>query len=366
VSDPEADPSRPISRERARRLRAHARRRRAAAWLVAFSVVGAAVATVMAASAAEPGRVSAASRRTEDSPGRSAPDGVRALSADALDRAPATTSTVPPLAAPPPADGAVPVAAPAVTVDQRVFFVGDSVMVAAAPKLPAAMAGWSVIADARVSRFLPEGIDVVRSRRGEIHDVVVVHLGNNYGGDERGFRRQVDQMMAELHGVRLVVWVTVAEDRPQQREVNDVLRAAVAAYPNAALLDWTPLWAAHRDYTGGDHLHLSARGTTALAGLMGSGTALLAFQRGLAPAPGALPPQFTLTGKIPAVPGAVPTPVIPSTTAAPPTTAAPSVPSSSAAPATSAPTTSAPPSTAAPTTTPTAAPTTTPGAPVPG
>jgi len=187
---------------------------------------------------------------------------------------------------------------------------------------------------------------------------VVVHLGNNYGGDERGFRRQVDQMMAELHGVRLVVWVTVAEDRPQQREVNDVLRAAVAAYPNAALLDWTPLWAAHRDYTGGDHLHLSARGATALAGLMGSGTALLAFQRGLAPAPGALPPQFTLAGKIPAIPGAVPTPVIPSTTAAPPTTSAPSVPSSStAAPATSAapPTTTAPPSTAPPTTTPGAA-----------
>ena len=321
-------------------------------------MVGAAVATVMAASAAEPGRVSAASRRTEDSPGRSASDGVRALSADALDRALATTSTVPAPSAPPPADGAAPVAPPAVTVDQRVFFVGDSVMVAAAPKLPAAMAGWSVIADARVSRFLPEGIDVVRSRRSEIHDVVVVHLGNNYGGDERGFRRQVDQMMAELHGVRLVVWVTVAEDRPQQREVNDVLRAAVAAYPNAALLDWTPLWAAHRDYTGGDHLHLSARGATALAGLMGSGTALLAFQRGLAPAPGALPPQFTLAGKIPAIPGAVPTPVIPSTTAAPPTTSAPSVPSSStAAPATSAapPTTTAPPSTAPPTTTPGAA-----------
>lgn len=321
-------------------------------------MVGAAVATVMAASAAEPGRVSAASRRTEASPGRSSPDGVRALSADALDRALATTSTVPAPSAPPPADGAAPVAPPAVTVDQRVFFVGDSVMVAAAPKLPAAMAGWSVIADARVSRFLPEGIDVVRSRRSEIHDVVVVHLGNNYGGDERGFRRQVDQMMAELHGVRLVVWVTVAEDRPQQREVNDVLRAAVAAYPNAALLDWTPLWAAHRDYTGGDHLHLSARGATALAGLMGSGTALLAFQRGLAPAPGALPPQFTLAGKIPAIPGAVPTPVIPSTTAAPPTTSAPSVPSSStAAPATSAapPTTTAPPSTAPPTTTPGAA-----------
>lgn len=321
-------------------------------------MVGAAVATVMAASAAEPGRVSAASRRTEDSPRRSTPDGVRALSADALDRALATTSTVPAPSAPPPADGAAPVAPPAVTVDQRVFFVGDSVMVAAAPKLPAAMAGWSVIADARVSRFLPEGIDVVRSRRSEIHDVVVVHLGNNYGGDERGFRRQVDQMMAELHGVRLVVWVTVAEDRPQQREVNDVLRAAVAAYPNAALLDWTPLWAAHRDYTGGDHLHLSARGATALAGLMGSGTALLAFQRGLAPAPGALPPQFTLAGKIPAIPGAVPTPVIPSTTAAPPTTSAPSVPSSStAAPATSAapPTTTAPPSTAPPTTTPGAA-----------
>ena len=321
-------------------------------------MVGAAVATVMAASAAEPGRVSAASRRTEDSPRRSTPDGVRALSADALDRALATTSTVPAPSAPPPADGAAPVAPPAVTVDQRVFFVGDSVMVAAAPKLPAAMAGWSVIADARVSRFLPEGIDVVRSRRSEIHDVVVVHLGNNYGGDERGFRRQVDQMMAELHGVRLVVWVTVAEDRPQQREVNDVLRAAVAAYPNAALLDWTPLWAAHRDYTGGDHLHLSARGATALAGLMGSGTALLAFQRGLAPAPGALPPQFTLAGKIPAIPGAVPTPVIPSTTAAPPTTSALSVPSSStAAPATSAapPTTTAPPSTAPPTTTPGAA-----------
>jgi hypothetical protein len=166
-------------------------------------------------------------------------------------------------------------------VGGTVFMLGDSITVGAQPKLPSQFPGWTVTVDAKVGRFLNEAIPIAQTRRNEITGVAVVHLGNNYGGNQEAFRQQVDQMMTALNGVKLVVWVTVAEDRPTQTQVNTELRSIPARYPNAAVIDWTAEWAAHRDYTGGDHLHLTGKGSTAFASFVANGVRRVATEHGV-------------------------------------------------------------------------------------
>lgn len=147
------------------------------------------------------------------------------------------------------------------------FMLGDSVTVAAGDKLKSA--GFTV--EAKVGRFLKEAIPIARSRRSEMKGTVVIHLGNNYSGNQGVFAAEVDEMMSVLSGVPKVVWVTVAEDRATQSQVNAVLGGLPAKYPNVSLLDWRAQWASNRGYTGGDHLHLTGAGISAFASLVASG-----------------------------------------------------------------------------------------------
>ena len=50
----------------------------------------------------------------------------------------------------------------------HVFVLGDSVLLGAANEIPASLPGWQVIVDAKVSRFLNQGIEVLQARRAEI------------------------------------------------------------------------------------------------------------------------------------------------------------------------------------------------------
>jgi hypothetical protein len=204
-----------------------------------------------------------------------------------------------------------------IKIENAAFLLGDSVMVGASPYVGEAFGNWSVTLDARVGRFLDEGLAVVRSKRSSIKNVAVIHLGNNYGGNEAAFRVTAESLMTALAQVDLVVWVTVAEDRPNQPEVNATIRSIVAAHPNAALLDWTAEWAAHREYTAGDHLHLSPLGAKVFASFLGRGVTLLALSRGFVPVGVRLPPALTTAGQIPKVAGAAPTPTATSTTVDP-------------------------------------------------
>ena len=115
----------------------------------------------------------------------------------------------------------------------HVFVLGDSVLLGAANEIPAALPGWQVIVDAKVSRFLNQGIEVLQARRAEIGNagVVVIQQGNNYLGNEEQFRDEIDQTMAVLAGVPKVIWLTVAEFTRSRVDVNKEILAAARALP---------------------------------------------------------------------------------------------------------------------------------------
>ena len=155
----------------------------------------------------------------------------------------------------------------------HVFVLGDSVLLGAANEIPAALPGWQVIVDAKVSRFLNQGIEVLQARWAEIGDagVVVIQQGNNYLGNEQQFRDEIDQTMAVLAGVPKVVWLTVAEFTQSRVDVNKEILAAAQRYPNIALVDWNGTWLPNRRaFVSRDGLHLTRPGARAMAALIAS------------------------------------------------------------------------------------------------
>lgn len=155
------------------------------------------------------------------------------------------------------------------TIDNRLLFIGDSVMQATAPTLPDLAPKWSVVVDTRVGRFLDEAITVLKKRaKQDLGQIVVLNLGNNYNGDQATFSSQVDEMMGELLNVRHVIWINSGEYEKKQQEVNATLLAAAQKFPKLVIADWNGLWEDHANYTGYDSLHLTPAGTTAYAQMM--------------------------------------------------------------------------------------------------
>jgi hypothetical protein len=153
----------------------------------------------------------------------------------------------------------------------RVFVLGDSVLLGAVNEIPPALPGWQVIVDAKVSRFLNQGTEVMQARRAEIGDggVVVIQQGNNYLGSAPQFREHIDQAMAVLAGVPKVVWITVAEFEPSRADVNREILAASERYPNIVLADWNGLWRTNpRGFASRDGLHLTRPGAAAFAAMI--------------------------------------------------------------------------------------------------
>ena len=138
--------------------------------------------------------------------------------------------------------------------------------------LPAALAGWQVTMDCVGSRRLPQGIQELQANRSRIGAVVVIQMGDNYiSGEDGTFASQIDQAMHVLAGVRLVVWVTVAEEWTSRIAINQAIRAAASRWPTIRVADWAPIIAAHPDYAfPPDMLHLSWAGRAAIAKLIAS------------------------------------------------------------------------------------------------
>jgi hypothetical protein len=153
----------------------------------------------------------------------------------------------------------------------RVFVLGDSVLLGAVNEIPPALPGWQVIVDAKVSRFLNQGTEVMQARRAEIGDggVVIIQQGNNYLGSAPQFREHIDQAMAVLAGVPKVVWITVAEFTPSRADVNREILAAAQRYPNIVLADWNGVWRTNpRGFASRDGLHLTRPGAAAFAAMI--------------------------------------------------------------------------------------------------
>ena len=156
--------------------------------------------------------------------------------------------------------------------DNRVFVLGDSVLLGTEQTLPAALVGWQVTMDCVGSRRLPQGIEELQANRSRIGAVVVIQMGNNYiAGEDGTFASQIDQAMRVLAGVKLVMWVTVAEEWPSRVMINEAIRASASRWPNIRIADWAPIIAAHPDYAfPPDMLHLSWAGRAAMAHLIAS------------------------------------------------------------------------------------------------
>ena len=159
--------------------------------------------------------------------------------------------------------------------DPRVFMVGDSVLLATTQGQPDALdtyvgsLGWNITVDARVSRFTDEGVAVLRRRRDEIHEVVVVALGNNYGGDEVQFAAQVDELLRVLDGVRVIAMLTVPVYAEKQNEVNLILRNAAAADNRIVLVDWEGYTRLVPAVLSNDDVHPTTYGADVIAQLIG-------------------------------------------------------------------------------------------------
>jgi peptidoglycan/LPS O-acetylase OafA/YrhL len=143
-----------------------------------------------------------------------------------------------------------------------VVFLGDSVMLGAAPQLKGAF-GENVLIDATVSRFMRAAPGILQPLRdgGKIGSRVVVHLGNNGGLSAD----QIADVMGVLAGVERVVFVNLKLPRDYEGPTNRTLAAEVPKYPNARLVDW---YAASNGQPGlfyKDGMHLRPEGAEVYA-----------------------------------------------------------------------------------------------------
>jgi len=182
---------------------------------------------------------------------------------------PATTaSTTPPSTATATtgAPGAVPATTPPTTVAPiaHISAIGDSVMLGAQAALQARFPG--IYVNAAVSRQFPVAIDVARqlAAAGRLGDGVIIHIGNN-GLITNG---QFDALMQAVSSARRVVVLTLQVPRRWEVPNNDVIRAGVARYPNAVLLEWHHIGHANPGWFWEDGIHLRPEGARAYADLI--------------------------------------------------------------------------------------------------
>lgn len=138
----------------------------------------------------------------------------------------------------------------------RIFAVGDSVMLGAAPWLSEAMPNAEI--DAAVSRQVSQGIAVLEARQaaGTLGDLVIVHLGTN-GSFTSG---QLDRIMEVLSGVQRVVFVNLRVPRDWESGDNAIIAEGVQRHPNAVLVDWHSVASARPEFFYDDSIHLNPEG----------------------------------------------------------------------------------------------------------
>lgn len=172
---------------------------------------------------------------------------------------PVPTAVVTPAATPSPPP-------PAPPPSGRVFALGDSVMLGAAPQLPAYLGNVEI--DAAVGRQASDALSVLRWRKeqGLLGDVVVVHIGNN--GIVTG--PQLDEAMQILSDVPRVAVVNVRVPRDWEGVNNETIAEKVPSYGNAVLVDWHNASAPYSDIFYSDGIHLRPEGAVYYAQVIAS------------------------------------------------------------------------------------------------
>lgn len=171
-------------------------------------------------------------------PAVSSGEAVVAAGLDALKNRPAPTDT-----------GGDP--ADSVVTGDEVTAVGDSVMLASAPALLAALPGADV--DAAVSRSMYAAPDILRSLAdsGRLRDFVVLGLGTNGPISTR----TLEEVLEIIGEDRQLVLVTASAPRSWIQGVNADLAAFARTHRGVQIADWQAAIAPHPDLLAGDDVH---------------------------------------------------------------------------------------------------------------
>ncbi|HEX9065341.1 MAG TPA: acyltransferase family protein, partial [Streptosporangiaceae bacterium] len=151
------------------------------------------------------------------------------------------------------------VRAPRVT-GAKVMAIGDSVMLASAPELAAALPG--IYINAKVSRAMIAGIAIVDdlARSGRLRKVVIVGLGTNGPITAEQIRQLRDAV-----GNRWLVLVNTFVPRSWEHEVNTTIATAARQFPNVLLVNWHAAIENHTNLLWSDGIHPQPVGGTLYA-----------------------------------------------------------------------------------------------------
>jgi peptidoglycan/LPS O-acetylase OafA/YrhL len=143
----------------------------------------------------------------------------------------------------------------------QVTAIGDSVMVASAAALDAAMPG--IYINALVGRAMVAGIAVIQALAadGELRHYVVVGLGTNGPVSTA----QIRQLRDLIGPHRYLILVNTFGPMPWEASVNEVLDAAARNAPHVILADWHAAIAAHTGLLWPDGIHPQPSGAKVYA-----------------------------------------------------------------------------------------------------
>ncbi len=152
--------------------------------------------------------------------------------------------------------------------ERAVFAVGDSLGEGTQPYLSGALPGWSVSQSVSVSRFLPQGVSIVRNRGG-LPAVIVFALGTNDDPHNvSGFRGAVESVLGIAGKTRCVVVPNIvrpAVGGASYAGFNSALHELSEHHDNLRVVDWVSLVNANRGWLAGDGVHVTATGYRARA-----------------------------------------------------------------------------------------------------
>ena len=173
----------------------------------------------------------------------------------------------------------------------KVMAIGDSVMLASAPELAAAMPG--IYINAQISRAMIAGVSLVQDLAAQkrLRRVIVVGLGTN--GPVA--LSQIRQLRWAIGPHRWLLLVNTFVPRPWENEVNATVEAAARRYPNVLLINWHNAIEHHTYLLWSDGIHPMPTGGKLYAKVVRS-LVLWALRRH--------PPALRRPGHLPEEPGA--------------------------------------------------------------
>jgi peptidoglycan/LPS O-acetylase OafA/YrhL len=165
--------------------------------------------------------------------------------------------------------GTVPIVPPTTTTTTLpagtgVTFIGDSIMVDAAPYLRRMLPG--AVIDAVIGQQLSDvQAEVPELRRqGDVGDELVLELGTN------GYYSptQLETLLRSLGPMRRIVLVNTRETRPWEQAVNQSIATVAHSYPHTTMVNWYALGANNPQYFYPDGVHLDPQGARYYASLL--------------------------------------------------------------------------------------------------